>query len=388
MDFRTLLRASAGTAPTAPPTPTPTTTVAAALRDLRLGAVITEEEALSIPTASACVNLIAGTVAQLHAVRFRGNERLPSGVLLTDPDPAHGATWAQTIQRTAADLVLHGRAAWLILARNPDQASEQNPYGLPVRARHVPARYVAQIRSQNLTDRDPVEGYNVAGTRVDPHAVIYFDAGRPGVLESGARALLQAYELEEAARRMASVELPAGVLVGTGHELSQAEADALVTGFTAARKANAIAYLQNVEYQRTDLSAHDLQMTEARANAATEICRLIGPTPVALVGASPTGGASALLYANVSSNMAQFVQTAVAPILAVIESTLSADTVTPHGQEVRFDVQAFLRSSPDAAAAYVTDLLAAEVIDTTEARSYLGIPPTGATDPTLSPGSI
>jgi phage portal protein BeeE len=106
-----------------------------------------------------------------------------------------------------------------------------------------------------------------------------------------------------------------------------------------------------------------------------------------MIGASPTGNSGSLLYANVSQNMAQFVQTACAPYINAIERTLSLDSITAAGQQIRFDVQAFLRTDPEAATAYATTLQGAGVISIDEARGYLGIPSTNTT-PDLTPGRI
>jgi hypothetical protein len=85
--------------------------------------------------------------------------------------------------------------------------------------------------------------------------------------------------------------------------------------------------------------------------------------------------------------MAQFIQTACAPYINAIERTLSLDSITAAGQQIRFDVQAFLRTDPEAATAYATTLQGAGVISIDEARGYLGIPSINTT-PDLTPGRI
>lgn len=354
---------------------------AAILRNLG----VSRDLAMSVPSVAACRNLIAGAVSQLVVSRSRGTSRVDPGLLLTQPDPS--ATWATTIAQTVDDLIFHGSAAWLVLRREPATDSGINPGGLPVRARRIPRERIAVTESKSWTDTFRRAEYRVDGTKVDPADVIWFDAGHDGVLTYGARAIAQAYEIEAAARRLAAVELPAGILQNTGHELGPDEAADVVTAFQQARQTNTVALLQNVEYQRTDLNAHDLQLVEARAISATEIARLFG-VPVTLIGASPTGNASALLYSNLAQNTAQFVQQAVGPVLAAIEQTLSLDTVTPRGQVVRFEVGAFLRTDPDASVSYATQLVQAGVITADEARSYLGIPPQGDAAPDMTPGRV
>ena len=147
-----------------------------------------------------------------------------------------------------------------------------------------------------------------------------------------------------------------------GEHLSQ-EAREIVADFQTSRRDPGIAFLQGVSYSRENLSPADLQLIEARANVATDVARLFN-VPVAMIGASPSGNASALLYSNLSQQLAMLVSSAVAPHLRTIEATLS--DAYPRGTSVAFDVQTFLRSDPQAAADYVIALLGAGLVDVAE----------------------
>ena len=359
------------------------------IADSLLGGV-NRETAMTIPTFLACRNILAHTVAQISVHRYSGDRLLPLGLLLSQPDPAPGASWSSQIEKTVEDIVLYGRAFWLILATDGIK-TETNPDGMPVRARHIRADQVEVIRSDNLAQYDPIDGYRVNGEYVEPDAIIYFDSGTEGVLKHGSRTLAAALELENAARRFSMVEMPIGILRndGSGHELGPDEARDLVESFSQARRSRSIAYLQGgLNYERVSLNPGELQLQEARAHMATEIARLFG-VPVNLVFASPTGNtASSVSYSNLSQDLAALVQTAAAWIINTIEETLSRPTITPRGQRVAFDVQAWLRSDPIASRDYVIALLEAGVIDQAEARSYLAIPAVGQTIPSLTPGVI
>jgi HK97 family phage portal protein len=339
--------------------------------------------AMSIPTVAACRNLICGTVSQLDVRRTRGDVVLPAGSLLTRPDP--DSTWPATVAATVDDLLFHGRAYWLVLAYD-GVASERNPKGLPVRARYLPAASVDELVSDDYASYSRLEGYDVAGAKLKPEALIAFRAGHEGVLAYGATTLLAVYQLEAAARRLSSVELPAGVLKNTGHEVSPADAAEIVRNFQAARQTAGIAFLQGFEYSRESLAPADLQLIEARAIGATECARLFG-VPVALVGASPTGNASAMLYANLAATQASLLTQAVAPYLRVIEATLSGPDVTAQGQSVTFNAGQWLRADPTTAADYAVKLLESGVISVDEARSYLGVGPADAAAD-LTPGAV
>jgi HK97 family phage portal protein len=335
------------------------------------------EAALTIPAVAACRNAIVGTIVQLPAYAYRGDERLDPGYLLTRPDPS--TTWTSTIAGTVDDLLFHGRAYWRVLERDSE--------GFPRRARWTPHRDVTPETRSSGGSYAELLGYRIAGVDgvVAVDDVIRFDGQAPPVLETGARTLAAGLELEEAARRLASVELPAGVLKNEGTELGDEEAAELVASFEAMRREHGIAFVQGLEYQRESISAADLQLLEARHNVATEVSRLFS-VPVAMIGASPSGNSSALLYSNLSQQLAILVSSACAPHLKVVESTLS--DVVPRGQAVAFDVQSFLRGDPQAAADYAIALKDAGLIDVEEARSMLGIPSSSGTPSDLTPGRL
>lgn len=344
------------------------------------------DAALSIPSVLACRNLIVGTAVQMGIYAYRGQERLPPSPLLSQPDP--DTTWPATLAGTLDDLMFYGRAYWRVLAFD-GAGSEQNPRGFPIRARWIPYGDVAPRVVAASGAYSILEGYDVAGEPdvVPPEEMVRFDSCLPGVLALGARTIAGALAIEDAARRFADVELPAGVLINEGTELGPEELREQGQEFMANRQANTVAVLQGFTYERTDISADDLQLIEARALAATECARLFN-VPVAMISASPSGNASALLYQNLGSQLTILVASAVAPHLQTIEATLSLPTVTPRGQNVAFDVQAFLRADPTAASEYARELYAADLISREEARAYLGIPSTSDSTSDLTPGRV
>lgn len=339
--------------------------------------------ALSIPAVAECRDLIVGAAVQMAIYRARGDERIPSGKLLTQPDP--DTTWARTIGGTIEDLIYDGLAYWLVLARD-GIATTRNPTGLPVRARWIPRADVTPKLAPEVGSYSRVEGYTIDGIDglVATEDVIRFDSPLPGVLTKGADAIADALALEAAASRMSNIDIPAGIITNTGAPLNETEAEALVERFEAQRRAHTVAFLQDAEYSREALTAEDLELVAARAHTATEMARLHN-MPVAIVAASPSGGGSSILYANLGAQLALMVSNAVAPHLTTIEQTLSLPNVTPEGQSVHFDVPAFLRSDPAALQAYVIELVKAEIITPDEGRRMLGI---GAAPANLQPGTV
>ena len=336
---------------------------------------VTREQAMSIPAVSACRDLIVGTVIQLGLFRYRQGERLDPDYLLSKPDPS--TTLPATVGGTTDDLLFRGRAYWRVLERDAD--------GFARRARWTPVDDVTPDVRQTGGAYAELTGYEIAGVgHVPPADVIRFDSAIPGVLDHGARTLAAALELEQAARRLSSVELPAGVLKNEGAEISEDDARAIVAGFQESRRDSGVAFLQGVSYSRENLSADDLQLIEARGNVATECARLFN-VPVTMIGASPSGNSSAMLYSNLSQHLTFMVATSVAPHLRTLETTLT-DAI-PRGQTVAFDVQTFVRSDPQAAADYAQGLYAAGLVSRDEARALLGIP-AGVTETDLTPGRV
>jgi len=343
--------------------------------------------AMTIPTFASCRQLIVGTAAQIKPKRVRGVEELPPIWMMRQVDPDE--TYTTTLGKTLEDLMFYGKAAWLVLSRD-GVPTERNPKGLPVRARHVPVNDVQRELSDNLADYSRVKYYVINGVQVDPEDVIWFEVGHEGILTYGADVLSKAKGLEEAAARMVATDLPAGIIYNQGSELGPDEARSLIETFTKARKENAIGLLQGATYESHGAqSALDLQMIEARSMAATEIARLFC-VPVAMVNASPSGNSSALLYANVSQNLTNFVKQAVYPYLRCIEQTMSRDDVTASGQSVVFDVASYLRNDPEASVSWSTQLVSGGVLTVDEARSFLGLPPEDMPNQSrnLNPGEV
>jgi phage portal protein BeeE len=334
------------------------------------------DAALSIPSVAACRNLIVGTVVQLELFRYRGAERLETDWLVSKPDPS--TTLPATIGGTVDDLLFRGRAFWLILERDSE--------GYPRRARWTPVDDVTPQTKSSGGAYSLLTGYRIAGldALVPVDDVIRFDSPIPGVLDTGARCLAAALELELAARRFAGVELPAGTLTNeSGVSLSDEEAEAYLASFAERRRKYGLAWLEGVKYEKQALDPGELQLVEARANVATDVARLFN-VPVAMIGASPSGNGSALLYANLTQQLSLLLVDAVSPHLATIEATLS-DAI-PRGQAIRFDVQTFLRSDPQAAADYVIALVGAGLVTVDEGRGMLGIPSSSGVD--LTPGRV
>ena len=287
---------------------------------------------MSLSVVANARNVIVGIASQLTVDRIRGEETLEPGTILTQPDPDE--TWPATIGRTVDHLIFYGAADWLVLRRDAE--------GYPSRARLLPYGAAVADLSDDWSRLSRVKGYTVGSSDVAPRDIVHFQTPGLGVLRDSAGLLVDCLTLADAASRHTSVALPAGTLTNEGQEIGPEDAKALVAGFDAARLAGETAFLQSVKYERTALNSADLQLVEAMATADTRLARAMN-VPVSIVGASPTGGATAQLYANVVAALTQVVQQAVAPYLRVVEETFTGMGVTPRGQTVKFQTEDWLR---------------------------------------------
>ena len=293
---------------------------------------VSREAALSLSVIANAHALIVGVASQLRVERTRGEEELPAGTILTQPDPDE--TWPTTIGWTLDDLIWYGTSYWLVIRRDVD--------GFPSRARRLPWSAVATTLDPDYSKFTRIQEYAVGGVPVQPRDIIRFTMPGLGVLRDSAAVLLDALTLGAAASRHATIPLPAGVLTNTGQEVGGSDAKQIVAEFDAARLRGETAFLQSMTYERTAFSAADLMLIDALAAMDARLARVMN-VPVALVSASPTGGASAQVYANIVSSFAALIQQAVAPYLRGIEETFTSQDVTPRGQTVTFDTEDWLR---------------------------------------------
>jgi hypothetical protein len=291
---------------------------------------VSREQALALSVIANARSLIVSVVAQLSVDRLRDDVELDPGTLLTQPDP--DSDWPNQIGWTVDDLIFYGESNWLVLRRDAD--------GWPTRARRLPAGSVAVQYSNDYGQFSRILAIRVGGSDINQDDLIRFQMPHHGVLRDGASLILQSLTLTAAAQKFATVALPAGVLTNTGQEIGPKDAADIVEAFDAARESGATAFLQSMTYERTQLNSADLQLVEALAAMDTRLARLMN-VPVAMIAASPSGGAHTQLYANVPQNLTQLVQQCVAPYLVACEAALTL--AVPRSQRVAFATGDWLR---------------------------------------------
>ena len=291
------------------------------------------EMAIAVPTISRARDLLCTSVGGLPLTLWRYDfsdpakpveqaQQPPQWFLRPDPNRTRQYTLAWTVD----DLLFHARAYWRVTDRYIN--------GYPKAFEWLPCTDVHIGSDGRVTYR---------GAFIEPDDLVEFLSPMDGLLAVGWRAIAIANNLDNAAERFSTVELPAGWLEQTensepldGEELAQIASD-----FQAARQARIVAALNPfLRWRESIMDPSRLQLVEARAHQALELSRLTNIPPY-LVGA-PTGGG--MNYQNTAQAKADLIDFGSLPFVQCIEQTLSGPNVTPVGQFVRFDVNAWLRN--------------------------------------------
>lgn len=300
---------------------------------------VTRSEAMSVPAVRRGRQVIAGTLGTLPLVALRtvgtGPDRKVERVeaphatarLLEQPDP--NVTRAHVLTRTVDDLLFHPTAWWRVLDRDGST-------GYPINAEHIALHRVRV----DVTERRVY----IDGAHVPDRDLIRFDGPDDGVLVNGARAIRTCLRLEDAARRLAQLDIPLGILTPEegAEELTDTEVDELLAAWTTARTSRNWAYLNRaVKAEAFQFDAAKLQLAEQRAQATADIARLLNLPPSMVNAAS----ASSMTYTNTEAERRALLDLSLAPYVAAIEQRLSMTDVTPAGHRVAFDVTRFLQGT-------------------------------------------
>lgn len=339
------------------------------------GSAVTKATAMQVPAFSKAVQTYSHTISAFPLREYLDDEQQIARPFLRQPcpDTTYGAFMARLVQ----DLVLYDVAWWRITSRTWD--------GFPATVVRMPPEQVlistgTSVSPSNTTEVDPVQysDYQLLwnGTLVPTRDIIRFDGdGSGGWLKTGATALSVAAALEAATLNYSQSPLPSVVLKNNGADLPEDQVDNLLEAWEEARAARATAYLNStIDANAMGWNASDLQLVEARNAAAIQIARLCNLDPI-WTGAGVPG--SSLTYSNRVDLYRQLLDTALTPIMRMIDERLSLNDVTPRGHTVLFDTSVFLRANPAEIAGIVNTLLPLGVIDQTEARALLDLPTLG-----------
>lgn len=258
----------------------------------------------------------------------------------TRPDPK--VTRQFIIGKTVSDLIMYGRAFWVITSRYKRQGAQAGS-GFPASFTWIPAADV-QTPDQNGGQWFGMSNnvqFNGQQLRTDD--VVQFISPILGIIYGQNRAITIAERLDDSAVRFAQNEFAAGYLQqkGGGEPMSAEELADLAAGWSAARRANAVGALNEyVEWVSFDQDPSKLQLVESRQFEALEMARIMN-VPASMINA-PLGAGSSINYSNQQDQRADLYTYGTKIFLDTIQETLSMDNIIPRGRHIEFDVSQFI----------------------------------------------
>ena len=301
------------------------------------------EAALSIPTISRARDLICSMIGCLRFVQYsyqwNGDEMervyIQPDTWFEQPDP--NVTRNFILSNTASDLLMFGRAFWII--------TERLGNGFPSKFTWVPAQNVYTLDQPGPQWFGPSSQITFQGAPIETRDVVQFLSPNGGLIYQGVSAITTTLRLQASAERFATNEIPSGYLKQTGGETMTAQdlAD-MAAAFAQARQNSTVAALNEyVDYKETSQKPDDLQLVQSREFQALEMARLANIPPY-LVGVSVPG----YTYMNADSANRDLYMFGAKPLISCIEQTLSMNSIIPRGRYVELDVSAYLEENREA----------------------------------------
>ena len=327
--------------------------------------------ALQVSTVSRCRNLICGVISYLPLELYKKStgQELQSPLWLEQPDIRQPR--AVTLAYTVDSLIFYGVAYWRVTSLYADDG---RPSGF---------EWVANTRVTVTTD---AMGYEVAYYAVDGKKVpmsgigslVTFQSLLPGVLETGARTIQAALDVQKAAAVAAATPMPTGIIRNQGADLPEAQVQGLLAAFKSARQNRSTAYLTStLDYQTVGFSPKEMTYNESSQYLSTEISRLMN-VPAFMVSADMN---NSMTYQNVLDSRKEYVAYTLQPYICAVEERLSMDDITAHGNVVKFAVdETFLRADTMARLDAIEKMLALDLIDVQTAREMENMSPYGIGD--------
>jgi len=324
--------------------------------------------ALQVPTVAKCFQLMTGVIGGIPMSLYnkKTGEELGSPIWLEQPDirQPRSVTIAYTVQSLAA----YGQAFWQVKSQYSDD-------GRPARFEWVANTRITTKLNARSTE---VEFYTLNGEVLPQNGVgslITFQALNPGVLQTGARTIQAALDLERAAAISAATPMPTSIIKNNGADLPESQIQGILAGWKAARQSRSTAYLtSSLELQTFGFSPSEMMYDEAKQSLSTEICRLMN-VPAYLASSDAN---KSMTYQNILDARKEFFAYTLAPYVCAIEDRLSMNDITNAQNVVRFDVnETFLRADTMERLNVIEKMLALGLIDLNQAMAMEDLSPNG-----------
>ena len=291
----------------------------------------TRSEAMGVPTLARARNMICMTLGSFEMTtrNIATGEKVQQPRVINQPDPriAGSGFWSWL----AEDILFYGYGYARVLNRYADTGRIQ------AMERIDPLRVTVQTNS-NSTE---IDAYRVDGYYIDPADLVVFNGLDEGILNRAGRTIRAASALEKTAYDFAINPNPQTILKNSGVALPKERVAALVAAFKN-RTSKAVTFLNgDVSIETVGYDPKNLQLNEARGYLALELCRAAG-LPAYFASAEP----NSFTYSNAVSERRSLIDYSLLPIMTAIEQRLSLSDFTPLGQDVKFDLDDFLRGNP------------------------------------------
>jgi HK97 family phage portal protein len=359
------------------------------------GEIITARTAESVATFSACVQLIASSMAYLPARVYRAG-RTRTEVMdhplyrLMREGPNELQTWPDFIEALVAQVLLHGNALAGI---------EADGSGNPVALRFIPWTWVMPVLlPSGRLAYDVTEGSAMLGAvgrryRLLASEVIHLkdrsDDGLLGVsrLRRAASTVQAAKTTNEfAASFMANGAQPSGAITFDGDinpEQKYHFRETFQAKQSGAGNAGRVLILDGgLKFEPFQISPEDAELLASRKFAVEEICRLFQVPPPLVQDYSHN------TFTNSETAGRWFAQFTLAPWARKIEAEFGRALFAPgSGLELEMDLSGFLRGDPQTRWAAHKIAVDAGILDADEIREIEGFNPRGATAPAVQAGA-
>jgi HK97 family phage portal protein len=325
--------------------------------------------AMQVPTVSRCRNLIAGVVSYLPLKLYKksNGEELGNPLWLDQPD--YRQPRSVTLSWTVDSLIFYNCAYWRCTELYADDLR--------------PSRFewVANNRVTFTTNKFGTEitDYFVDGIKAPMSGIgslITFQGlTGGGVLQTAARTIQSALDLEKAAAVSAQTPMPSGYIKNTGADLPEQQVSGLLAQWKQSRQNRSTAYLTStLSYETTGFSPKEMAYVESIQYSSTQVARAMNVPPF-MVSSDMN---NSMTYQNVLDSRKEFVSYTLQPYICAIEDRLSMDDITPRGHVVKFAIEeSFLRADTMKRLEAIEKMLQLGIIDVEDAKEMENMTPNG-----------
>lgn len=338
----------------------------------RLPAKINEEQALTIPTVKASIELITNSISALPIYLYSENEI--DGSITKELNDSRTSILNHDANNFDTAQVIKKKIVQDYLLRGKAYLSNKNG-----KLFHLPS---AKVTEELYTDDNITIGkrefvyQGISTVTLQEHQVIVIDSGTNGLLvDSGVLFQTAIAHLDYQNSLMSNGAIPTGIVKATSR-LTEAAITRLRASFDGLYKGSKNAgktmlLEEGLDFSQLSLSPDKLGLHESNKNLISEIARVFN-IPESMVNSA------ANKYASNEQNSIQFLTATLAPIVTAIESAFDKNLLSQIEKDLgyffRFDTSEILRTTESEKISAVSKGLSDGLFSFNEARQKLDLP--------------